>query len=201
MVAIWDPVRKKIHFGYSDIYLEVGSIEFYGASIFLEVRFPNAGCSLFEALYLCTSIKFLLLLVNRGDPDRRRVWNSGLNSEDRNSHFSHENSLFLSRCLFSPFEILIPHWRNIFFQPRIYEMSKILFIGTIVPWPCSHYPRIGQMILKKAEIFSLPSSSDHSSQFLPRDVFSNVLPPGIISFLFNPTVTPQFWYSPVLDTI
>lgn len=56
-----------------DIYLAVGSMESYGASTFLEVQFSNAGCSLFESLNLCISTKFLLLLVNRIDPDRGRL--------------------------------------------------------------------------------------------------------------------------------
>lgn len=57
----------------SDIYLAVGSMEFYGASTFLEVQFSSAGYSLFEALNLCIPRKLLLLLVNRVDPDRGRV--------------------------------------------------------------------------------------------------------------------------------
>lgn len=178
-------------------------MEFYGAFTFLEVQFSNAGCSLFEVLNLCISTKLLLMLVNRIDPARRRVWNSGLSSEDWYIHSSCENSFFWEGIFFHCFEILILHWRNIFIQPRICEMSKILPIGTNMPLPCSHYPWTGQITLKKAEIFSLPSSTDHSSQFLHRDVFSNVLPSEIISFLifFNPIVTPQFWHFPVLGTI
>lgn len=82
-----------------DIYLAVGSMESYGASTFLEVQFSNAGCSLFESLNLCISTKLLLLLVNRVDPDRGRLWNSGLSSDDWYIRSSHENSLFLSRYL------------------------------------------------------------------------------------------------------
>lgn len=56
---------------------------------------------------------------------------------------------FWAGICFHHFEILISHWRNIFIQSRICEMGKILFIGTIVSWPCSHYPWTGQIILKK----------------------------------------------------
>lgn len=38
-------------------------MEFYEASTFLMGQFSSASCSLFEALYLCTSTRLLLLLT------------------------------------------------------------------------------------------------------------------------------------------
>lgn len=116
------------------------------------------------------------------------VWNSGLSSEDWDIPSSHDNSwmYFWVEVYFHHFEMLTLHWGNVFIQPWISEMSKILFIITNVLsafpyclWIWAVYrdrlnwnrPKCSQC----QHLLTIPTSS------YPMTLFSNGLPSGAMS--------------------